>query len=67
MYRGSMRSVGRLSYRLRHRRVGVDGLDQLFDGHFHAQRHHRFRHQLSRARADDVDAENLVVLLLGDD
>jgi hypothetical protein len=39
--------------------------DQLFDRHFHAQRHHRFGHKLGRARADDVHAEDLVVLLLG--
>src|SRR5881392_3555598 len=45
----------------------VDRADQLLDGAFELQRERRFGDELGRARADHVDAEDLVVFLLGDD
>ena len=67
MYRRAMRGVRRLAHRLRHRRVRVDRADQLFDRALEPQRQRRLGDELGRARADHVHAEDLVVLLLGDD
>src|SRR5689334_881931 len=53
--------------RFRHRRMRVDGADQLLDGAFQLQRQRRFGNEFGRARSDHVDAEDLVVLLVGDD
>ena len=65
--RRSVRGVRRLADRLRHRRMRVDRADQLLDRAFEAQRQRGFGDELGRARADHVDAEHLVVLLVGDD
>ncbi len=64
---GAVRGVRRFAHRFRHRRVGVDRADQLFDRAFELQCDGRFGDELGRARADHVDAEDLVVLLLEDD
>src|SRR5580765_1351479 len=57
--------VRRLAHRLRHRRVRVDGADELFDRALGPEREHGLGHELRRARADDVHAEDLVVFLVG--
>lgn len=56
-----------LQNRLVERRVGVHRVDQAFGSGFVAQRQPGFGQQLGGARPDDVDAQNLVVLLLGHD
>jgi len=53
--------------RLGHGRVRVDRANQLLDRALHPQGDGRFGHQLGRARSDDVDAEDLIIFLLGDD
>ena len=63
----AVRGVRRFADRLRHRRMCVDRANQLFDGALEPQRQRGFGDQLRRARTDHVDAEDLVVLLLGDD
>ena len=45
----------------------VDGAHELLDRALEPQRQRRFGDQLGRARADHVDAEHLVVLLVEDD
>ena len=67
MNRGAVRGVRRLADRLRHRRMRVDRADQLLDRALEPERQRRFGDELGRARADHVDAEDLVVLLVGDD
>ena len=67
MNRRSVRRVSGLAHRFRHGRMRVDGANQLFDGAFQPQRQRRFGHQLGRARPDHVNAEDLVVFLVGDD
>ena len=62
-----MRGVRRFADRLRHRRMRVDGADQLLDRALEAQRQRRLGDQLGRARPDHVHAEHLVVFLVGDD
>src|SRR6187401_2334894 len=64
---GAVRGVRRLTHRLRHRRMRVDRANQFFDRAFEPERNSSFGHQLGRARADHVDAQQLVVFLLGDD
>ena len=61
--RGAMRGVRRLTDRLRHRRMRVNRANQLLHRGFRPQRERGFRHQLGGARADDMDAQDLVVLL----
>src|SRR6185503_13949598 len=63
----AVRRVRGFPDRLRHRRMRVDGTDQLLDRALEAQGRRRLGDQFGRARADHVDAEQLVVLLLGDD
>ena len=67
MYRRAVRRMRGFADGLRHRRVRVDGADQLFDRALEAQRERRLGDQLRRARADHVHAEDLVVFLVGDD
>ena len=44
----------------------VDGEHHLVDRRLQLNRRHRFRNQLGGLRADDVHAENLAVLRVGD-
>src|SRR5262249_27437509 len=67
VYARPMRRVGGLSNRFGERRVRVDRANQLLDRRFEPQRHRGLGHQLGRARADHVDAKQLVVFLLRDD
>ena len=67
MYRGAFRRVRRLPHRLRHRRMRVNSLHQLFDRALQPQCEHCFGDELRRAKSDDVHAQDLVVLLIGDD
>ena len=64
---GAVRGVRRFEHGLGHGRMGVDRAHQLLDRALEPQRQRRLGDQLGRARADHVDAEHLVVLLLGDD
>jgi hypothetical protein len=47
--------------------VRVNGANQLFDGRLEPQRERGLGDQLGRSQADHVHAEDLVVLLVGDD
>ena len=67
MNRCAVHGVRRLTHRLRHRRMRVNGADEFFDGGFQAQRNAGLRHKLRGARTNHVDAEQLVVFLLGHD
>ena len=67
MNRRAVRRVSGLAHRFGHGRMRVDGANQLFNGAFQPQRQRGFGDQLGGARADDVNAEDLVVLLVGDD
>ena len=59
--------LGGFHHRLGKRRVGVDGPGDRFAGRFELECGARFSDQLSRFRTDDVDAEELVVFLVGDE
>src|SRR6476646_9999309 len=47
--------------------MGVDCLDQLFYGAFEPQRQYRLSYELGGSRANHMNAENLVVLLVAHD
>ena len=67
MYRRAVHGVRGFAHRLRHRRVRVDRADQLFDRALEPHGERGLGDELGRARADHVDAEDLVVLPVGDD
>src|SRR5436305_1750644 len=64
--RGAVRSVCRLSDRLRHRRMRVDRPDQFLHRALEPQSEGRFGDELRRTRTDHVNAENFVVLSFRD-
>src|SRR5438477_96935 len=66
MYRMSEDVFGCLHERLRQRRMRVDRLGDRLRRRLELQRGAAFHDQLRGARADDVHAEDLVVLLVGD-
>ena len=45
----------------------VDGVHQRLDGGFGFHGEHAFADQFERLRPDDVDAQNLAVIFVGDD
>ena len=67
MDRRAVRRVRGLTYCFRHRWMRVDRANQLFDRAFEPERQRCFGNELRRARPNHVDAENLVVLLVGND
>src|SRR5581483_8739399 len=67
MDRGAVDGVRRFSDRLRESRMRVNRANDFFHRRFEPQQRRRFGDQLGRPRADQVDAEHFVVLLLGDD
>src|SRR5437773_10566647 len=66
MYRLAMRAMP-FSDCLCHCRMRVDGADELFNPRFDPQSDSGFCNQFGRPRSDHVDAEHLVVLLIGHD
>src|SRR5512145_2303041 len=66
VYGGPVRRVGRLPHRFRHRRVRMDRANELLDRALETERKSRFRDEFRRAQSDHVDAENLIVLPIGD-
>ena len=67
MNRCAVRRMRGFAHGFRHRRMRVDGANQLFDGALGPQGQYCLGDQLGGARADDMDAEDLVVFLVGDD
>src|SRR4051812_17325103 len=67
VYGGAVRGVRRFANRFGHRRMRVNGANELVDGRFEPYRHGRFRDELSRARADHMHAEQRVGGFIGHD
>ena len=67
MYRSAVHGVRGLAHSLGHRRVRVNGADQLFDRGFQAQRERGFRDELGGSEADHVHAEDFVIPFVGND
>src|SRR5262249_49187200 len=63
----AMRGMGCFTDRFRERRMCVDCLHKLFQGAFEPQREDRFCDQFGGSCADHMDAEDFVVLLVGND
>ena len=64
MYRRPVRGVRRLAYRFGHRRMCMDGAEELFHRALQTNGERRFRDQLRRPWSDHVHAEDLVVFLV---
>src|SRR6267142_1374130 len=67
MYSRAVRGVSRFADRLGHRRMRVDGANELLDRRLQPQRQSGLRNELGRSHTDHVHAEHLVVFFLRDD
>ena len=67
MYRQIMHTFGSFHNGFGNGRVGVHDAAEFVGGRFEGHRDAGFGEKLGRVRADDVDAEDLVVFFFGDD
>jgi len=67
IYRNPVHAVGRVQHGFGQGRVRMDGPHQVFHSGFEFHGDYGFGDQFRRLRADDVHAENLAVIGVGDD